>query len=112
VTARRDDPDGRLEGLDLDRRVATYAQDLVALRRDLHAHPELSWAEVRTTRVVRERLLAAGLSPVGLPGGTGLTCDIGSGDGAVVLRADLDALPIVDGKSVDYASTVPGVCHA
>ena len=112
VTARRDDPDGRLEGLDLDRRVAAYADDLVALRRDLHAHPELSWAEVRTTRVVRERLLAAGLSPVGLPGGTGLTCDIGSGDGAVALRADLDALPIVDGKSVDYASTVPGVCHA
>jgi amidohydrolase len=60
----------------------------------------------------RERLLAAGLSPVGLPGGTGLTCDIGSGDGPVALRADLDALPIVDGKSVDYASTVPGVCHA
>jgi amidohydrolase len=112
VTARRDAPDGRLEGLDLDRRVAAYADELAALRRDLHAHPELSWAEVRTTRVVRERLLAAGLSPVGLPGGTGLTCDIGSGDGAVALRADLDALPIVDGKSVGYSSTVPGVCHA
>ncbi len=56
--------------------------------------------------------MAAGLTPHGLPGGTGLVCDVGDGDSAVALRADLDALPIVDGKSTDYASTVPGVCHA
>jgi amidohydrolase len=92
--------------------VETYLDELVALRRDLHAHPELSWAEVRTTRVLGERLEAAGLRPQVLPGGTGLTCDVGEGVTAVALRADLDALPIVDAKSVDYASTVPGVCHA
>jgi amidohydrolase len=97
---------------DLAARTKAYADELVALRRDLHAHPELSWAEVRTTRLLRERLLDAGLSPQVLPGGTGLTCDIGSGGRAVGLRADIDALPIVDGKDVDYASTVPGVCHA
>ncbi|HEX7189008.1 MAG TPA: amidohydrolase [Actinomycetes bacterium] len=96
----------------LSERVAAYADELVAFRRDLHAHPELSWAEVRTTRLLRERLVAAGLTPHGLPGGTGLVCDVGDGDSAVALRADLDALPIVDGKSTDYASTVPGVCHA
>jgi amidohydrolase len=97
---------------DLAARVKAYADELVALRRDLHAHPELSWAEVRTTRLLRERLAEAGLSPQVLPGGTGLTCDIGSGGHAVGLRADLDALPIVERKDVGYASTVPGVCHA
>jgi amidohydrolase len=102
---------GDLPG-DLAARVKGYADELVAFRRDLHAHPELSWAEVRTTRLLRERLVAAGLEPRVLPGGTGLTCDIGTGPRAVGLRADIDALPIVDGKDVGYASTVPGVCHA
>lgn len=97
---------------DLAARVKTYDDELVAFRRDLHAHPELSWAEVRTTRVLRERLLQAGLAPEVLPGGTGLICDVGRGDSAVGLRADLDALPIVDAKPVVYASSVPGVCHA
>jgi amidohydrolase len=97
---------------DLAARVKAYADEMVAFRRDLHAHPELSWAEVRTTRVLRERLVEAGLEPKVLPGGTGLTCDIGAGEQAVGLRADIDALPIVDGKDVEYASTVPGVCHA
>jgi amidohydrolase len=101
-----------IAGLGLAGRVASLTDELVALRRDLHAHPELSWAEVRTTRVLAERLTAAGLSPQVLPGGTGLTCDVGSGESAVALRADLDALPIVDAKQAEYASTVPGVCHA
>ena len=98
--------------LDLAARVSAVEAELVELRRDLHAHPELSWAEVRTTRVLKERLTAAGLSPQVLPGGTGIVCDVGDGEMAVALRADLDALPVVDGKSVGYASTVPGVCHA
>ena len=97
---------------DLAARVKEYADELIAFRRDLHAHPELSWAEVRTTRLLRERLLEAGLTPKVLPGGTGLTCDIGTGERVVGLRADLDALPIVDRTDTDYASTVPGVCHA
>lgn len=93
-------------------RVKAYEDELVAFRRDLHAHPELSWAEVRTTRVLRERLVAAGLDPQVLPGGTGLVCEVGVGERVVGLRADIDALPIVDGKQVPYASTVAGVCHA
>ena len=97
---------------DVAARVKAHHDELVALRRDLHAHPELSWGEVRTTRLLRERLLAAGLAPRVLPGGTGLVCDIGTGDRVVGLRADIDALPIVDVKDVPYASTVPGVCHA
>ena len=101
----------------LTRAVAAHEPELVALRRDLHAHPEVSRGEVRTTRLVRERLTAAGLRPSVLRTGTGLVCDIGSGDpaspaGIVALRADLDALPVTDEKDVPYRSTVPGVCHA
>jgi amidohydrolase len=90
--------------------------ELVEIRRDLHAHPELGRQEVRTTRVIHERLAAAGLSPTVLPGGAGLICDIGSGApgiSTVALRADIDALPIDDEKrAVAYRSTVPGACHA
>jgi amidohydrolase len=52
------------------------------------------------------------LEPRVLPGGTGLLCDIGTGERLVALRADLDALPIPDSKDVPYRSTVEGVCHA
>ncbi|MDP9417144.1 MAG: amidohydrolase, partial [Actinomycetota bacterium] len=75
---------------DLAGLVKGYDDELVAVRRDLHAHPELGRGEVRTTRVVRERLTAAGLFPRVLPGGTGLICDVGAGDTTVALRADLD----------------------
>ena len=51
MTARHDTPEPQLAGLDLPGRVAPYVDELVAFRRDLHAHPELSWAEVRTTRL-------------------------------------------------------------
>ena len=106
------DRDSALLPEDLAARVKVYSDELVAFRRDLHAHPELSWAEVRTTRRLAQRLTEAGLEPVPVPGGTGLLCDIGHGPDVVALRADLDALPIPDGKDVPYRSTVPGACHA
>ncbi|WP_121194842.1 amidohydrolase [Motilibacter peucedani] len=93
-------------------RSARHAAELVAFRRDLHAHPELGYAEVRTTRVVRERLERAGLRPVVLPGGTGLWCDVGRGERATALRADIDALPVADLKDVPYRSTHEGTAHA
>ena len=91
-----------------------HAAELIALRRDLHAHPELGRAEVRTTAKVVHVLRQAGLEPQVLPGGAGLFCDIGAGDPIIGLRADLDALPIADEKPIDvpYRSTVAGVCHA
>lgn len=92
--------------------VKAYADELVALRRDIHSHPELSWQEERTTRLVAERLRVAGLEPKVLPAGTGLICDVGKGSRPVALRADMDALPLADRKDVSYASTVEGVCHA
>ncbi|MGH3320918.1 MAG: amidohydrolase [Streptosporangiaceae bacterium] len=95
-----------------DQFLAAHESALVALRRDLHMHPELGFAEERTTRLVAERLRAAGLRPRTPSWGTGLLCDVG-GDGPIVaLRADMDALPLTDEKDVPYRSTVPGVCHA
>jgi amidohydrolase len=88
-------------------------EKLIALRRELHAHPELGRAEQRTTAVIADLLTQAGLTPQLLPE-TGLWCDIGDAAAGptVVLRADLDALPLEDPKDVSYRSRVPGVCHA
>ncbi|HEX6468137.1 MAG TPA: amidohydrolase [Streptosporangiaceae bacterium] len=102
--------------MQLEAFLAKHERELIAFRRDLHMHPELGFAEHRTTRRVAERLAAAGLRPVELPKGTGLMCDIGQDDGpdgtTVALRADIDALPLVDEKDVPYRSTVDGACHA
>ncbi len=86
--------------------------DVVALRRELHANPELAFAEKRTTGLIIDTLRGVGLDPQVLPSGTGAVCDIGTADGPLVgLRADIDALPIQDEKAVPYRSTVPGMCH-
>ncbi|GAB2921577.1 M20 family metallopeptidase [Streptomyces mayteni] len=89
--------------------------ELIAFRRDLHMHPELGNQEVRTTAVVKKRLERAGLAPRVLGSGTGLVCDVrppGDSGPLLGLRADLDALPIPDTKTVPYASTIPGRAHA
>ena len=96
--------------------VATLQPELVEIRRDIHAHPELGRTEQRTTRLIAERLRLAGLSPRLLPG-TGLTCDIGpspveTGRRRIALRADIDALPVQETTGLPYASTVHGVAHA
>jgi amidohydrolase len=96
----------------LDGWLAAHASDVVAWRRTLHAIPELGRAEFRTTAMVARLLMAAGLEPRTLPGGTGLVCDIGFGDRCVALRADLDALPLREDTGLAFASTVDGVMHA
>jgi len=88
--------------------------DLVDLRRDLHAHPELSWVEVRTTDLVSHHLDQVGWR-VTRTGESGLFAEIGEGaDGGpvVALRADLDALPVNDSTGDPWQSQVPGVAHA
>ncbi|HUV11370.1 MAG TPA: amidohydrolase [Acidimicrobiia bacterium] len=97
----------------LDDFLEGHHEELVAFRRHLHAHPELSSEEHETTASIAERLRAAGLSPRLLSSGTGLWCDIGPGDGPIVaLRADIDALAMDDLKDVPYRSRIPGVAHA
>jgi amidohydrolase len=97
-------------------RLALLHDELVEIRRDLHAHPELGRTEQRTTTVVADRLRLAGLEPRLLPG-TGLICDIGpgavvTGRRRIALRADIDALPVHDRTVTAFTSTVSGVAHA
>ncbi|MGH3347399.1 MAG: amidohydrolase [Nocardioides sp.] len=95
----------------IDAVVEKYSDDLIEFRRDLHAHPELSWAERRTTNAVAERLTAAGVQVSRLEG-TGLIAEVGDHGPLVALRADLDALPVDDTTGRPWASVVPGVAHA
>ncbi|MFK3982866.1 amidohydrolase [Micromonospora sp. NPDC050397] len=99
---------------DLDQLLALRTPDLVATRRHIHAHPELSGHEFATAALIVAELSAAGLEPRLLPKGNGVVCDIGDRPtGPVIaLRADIDALPLTDAKDVPYRSTVDGVCHA
>ncbi|WP_349827424.1 amidohydrolase [Brevibacterium litoralis] len=85
--------------------------ELQEFRRDVHAHPELSYQEERTTQKLLDRLRAAGLDPRPLDG-TGLVCDVGSGPVIAALRADIDALPVQDETETAFTSTVPRVAHA
>ncbi len=96
----------------LDDWLTAHEAELIAIRRDLHAHPELAFAEKRTSDLIAERLRMLGLAPTVLPGGTGVICDIGQGERVVALRADIDALPLPDLKDVSYRSRTPGACHA
>ena len=91
--------------------LAPHLPELLQLRRDIHAHPELGHQEVRTTGLIAGALQRAGLEVVRLPG-TGLICDIGSGGPVVALRGDLDALPLPEESGLPWASVVPGVSHA
>jgi amidohydrolase len=91
--------------------VDKHDAELVALRRDLHTHPELSWDEVRTTRLLARRLEEAGWRVTRLPR-TGLVAEIGTGGRVVALRADIDALPVQDATDDPWRSTVAGVAHA
>jgi amidohydrolase len=96
----------------LDRWLAARGAELVAIRRQIHAHPELSYQEFETAALVARELAVAGLSPQMLPQGNGVICDIGEGDRVIAFRADLDALPLHDTKAVPYRSTVQNAAHA
>src|SRR4051794_35030928 len=79
---------------------------LEALYRDVHAHPELSMQERRTAAKAAERLQTAGYEVTTGVGGTGVVGLLRNGDGpAVMLRADMDALPVKEATGLPYAST-------
>jgi amidohydrolase len=88
---------------------------LVALRRDLHRHPELSWRELRTQAALERFLSAHGIEDVRRVARTGLVARIPGRDPrapAVALRGDVDALPITEATDLEYASVNEGVMHA
>ncbi len=87
--------------------------ELVAWRRDFHLHPELGFQEHRTAGVIEERLARFGLVPRRMAG-TGVVAMIEGGrpGRTLMLRSDMDALPIHEATGAPYASTRPGVMHA
>ena len=87
--------------------------DVQALYEDVHSHPELSMEEERTARLAADRLGAAGFEVTAGVGKTGVVGTLSNGDGpTVMLRADMDALPVHEATGLPYASTVDGVMHA
>ena len=95
-------------------RIKDYHADLTARRRDLHAHPELGFEEHRTSDIVAKQLESLGIEVHRGIGGTGVVGVLREGNGPVSigLRADMDALPILEANEVPYKSTKPGVMHA
>ena len=84
-----------------------------AYRYHLHMYPEVSGTEVETTRYIREALEAMGLTCWNLKSKTGVVAEIGNDNGpTLALRADIDALPIVEQTGLDYASKNEGAMHA
>ena len=91
--------------------VEKHDAELVELRRDLHAHPELSWSETRTAELASARVEQAGWHVSKLPL-TGFVADLGTSGPRVAVRADMDALPVQDLTEDPWRSTVQGVAHA
>lgn len=92
-------------------------EELIAIRRHLHAHPEPSGEELKTSQFVLDRLQQAGLTGSLGRNGIGAIADLTIGEPAagaplIAIRADLDALRLLDEKTVDYASRHPGIAHA
>ena len=91
--------------------VAAQAAEFVALRRDIHRHPELGFEEFRTSDLVAERLARWGYAVERGLGGTGVVGQLrrGCGPKRLGLRADMDALPIVEATGLPHASCHHGV---
>ena len=87
---------------------------MVELRHDLHAHPELAFQEHRTTQVVRDRLVELGWELKSCPTETGAVAVLrGANPGRrVMIRADIDALPVTEENQISFASVNDGVMHA
>jgi hippurate hydrolase len=95
-------------------RIDGYADELTAVRRDLHAHPEIGFEEVRTSGIVADKLKGWGIEVHRGLGGTGVVGVLkgkGSGTRRIGLRADMDALPMEENTNLTWRSTIPGRFH-
>jgi amidohydrolase len=95
-------------------RIAEFADELVAIRRDLHAHPEIGFEEQRTSGIVAEKLASWGIEVfrgIGRTGIVGVLRGRGAGGRRVGLRADMDALPMDEETNLPYRSKHPGRFH-
>ncbi len=94
---------------------AQYLPDIIAIRRHLHAHPELSFEEYETSRFIQNKLSEFNIPFQSGVAGTGIIATISGKNPSsrmIALRADMDALPIVEENEVSYKSTNAGVMHA
>lgn len=100
--------------MQLKQLVDAYAPEVIELRRQVHRHPELGYEEHRTSALVAEKLASWGLEVRTGIAGTGVVADlVGARPGAhVLLRADMDALPIQEETGLPFASEIPGRMHA
>lgn len=92
-----------------------YSKEVVEFRRHIHANPELSYQEFNTVKYVEEKLRSFGLTSIQNMATTGLVVDIKGkdpGKKTIALRADMDALPILEANKVAYRSKNDGVMHA
>ncbi|WP_296248722.1 M20 aminoacylase family protein [uncultured Stenotrophomonas sp.] len=94
--------------------IAAFADQAIAIRHDLHQHPELAFEEHRTSARIANLLADWGYDVTTGVGGTGVvgTLRRGSGTRSIGLRADFDALPISEDSGLPYASSTPGLMHA
>ena len=105
--------------MDMSENIGRHLAELVAFRRDLHAHPELKYEEHRTSDRVAQALRALGLEVHRGLAGTGVVGTLrgrgpraGDPSRAILLRADMDALPVQEANTFEHASTQPGRMHA
>ncbi|HEX5326803.1 MAG TPA: M20/M25/M40 family metallo-hydrolase, partial [Acetobacteraceae bacterium] len=94
--------------------ISRYHDELTAIRRDIHANPELGLEEHRTADIVARKLEEWGIEVHRGVGGTGVVGVLRSGNGpqAIGLRADMDALPIEEATNLPYRSRTRGTMHA
>jgi hippurate hydrolase len=95
-------------------RIDAFADELTAIRRDIHAHPEIGFEETRTSGIVAEKLAQWGVEVhrgIGGTGVVGLLKGRGGGSRRVGLRADMDALPMDEKTNLPWRSTIPGRFH-
>src|ERR1700690_2556710 len=92
--------------------LATWLPELVVVYKDIHAHPELSMHETRTAQIAADHLKAIGFEVTTGVGKTGVVGILRNGDGpTVMLRADMDALPVEEATGLPYASKVRANDH-
>lgn len=98
----------------VEKGIAAYLDEIIALRHDLHQYPELAFQELRTSKLVASHLSAWGYEVATGIAGTGVVATLRRGDGKkrIGIRADMDALPIEEATGLAYASSNPGVMHA
>ena len=102
---------------DIKKQAQIHEQAIIALRRDFHEHPETSWEEVRTTEKIAEELKKLGITILqqvfkGTKSGILAELDSGKPGPTVALRADIDALNMLEEVDVEYKSKIDGKMHS